>query len=325
MTLSNTLFCVFLVSCAFVLSSSEIAIFSLSRMQLKKIKDQSEPLFRRIRTLIHDSMGLLITVLLFNEIVNITLASILTSSIVAPLQLNLRNSTILGVLITTPIILICCELTPKVIASKANQMIISTFLPLVYPLYLSMKPLVSLIRIFLPQQPIRELHQLHEEDFMILAEEQAETGHLHETELELIKNVFEMDDQRVEQIATPIKQILTIPSTATFEQASQIILKERIYSRIPVYEKSKDDIVGVISTKDIVELKIRPELKSQNILGIANEPLVVAGTMTIDALFRKMKAKKVQVAFVKNTAGKITGMISLQDILDLLIEEAFEE
>ncbi len=325
MSLSATLFCLFLISCSFVLSSSEIAIFSLSRMQLKKIKDQSEPLFRRIRRLIQDSMGLLITVLLFNEIVNITLASILTSRIVEPLNLNWRSSTILGVLITTPIILICCELTPKVIATRANQMIISTFLPLLYSLYLLMRPLVSFIRFFLPAQPVRELHQLHEEDFIILAEEQTETGHLHETELELIKNVFEMDDTRVEQIATPIRMIITVPSVFNLEQASQVILKDRIYSRVPIYGKSKEDIVGVISTKDIVELKVRPELKKENVMTIANEPLIVSGNITIDALFRKMKSKKIQVAFTKNASSKITGMITLQDILDTLIEEAFEE
>jgi CBS domain containing-hemolysin-like protein len=58
---------------------------------------------------------------------------------------------------------------------------------------------------------------------------------------------------------------------------------------------------------------------------LANEPLTVAGTLTIDALFRKMKSKKIQVAFTRGTNGKITGMITLQDILDTLIEEAFEE
>jgi CBS domain containing-hemolysin-like protein len=325
MTLSSTLICVFLVSCSFVLSSSEIALFSLSRVQLKRIKDESEPLFRRIRTLIQDSMGLLITVLLFNEIVNISLATILTTRIVEPLKLDWKMATLLGVLITTPVMLIACELTPKVIASKANQMVISAFLPLVYPLYLLMKPLVAVIRFFLPAPPVRELHQLHEEDFIIIAEEQTETGHLHETELELIKNVFEMDDTRVEQLATPIRKILSVPSTCNLEQACQIILKDRIYSRVPVYDKQKDDIVGVINSKDLAEVKIRQELRSENVMTLANEPLVVSGTITIDALFRKMKSKKIQVAFTRNAQGKISGMISLQDILDSLIEEAFEE
>jgi putative hemolysin len=325
MTLSSTLLCLFLISCSFVLSSSEIALFSLSRVQLKRIKDESEPLFRRIRTLIHDSMGLLITVLLFNEIVNISLATILTTRIVEPLHLDWRMATLLGILITTPVMLIACELTPKVIASKANQMIISTFLPLVYPLYLLMRPLVAIIRFLLPAQPVRELHQLHEEDFIIIAEEQTETGQLHETELELIKNVFEMDDTRVEQLATSIKRITTVPSGSTLEQAAQIALKDRIYSRIPVYDREREDIVGVLNTKDLVEIKVRPEMKTENVMTLANEPLIVAGTLTLDAVFRKMKSKKIQVAFTRGQNGKISGMITIQDILDTLIEEAFEE
>jgi putative hemolysin len=188
-----------------------------------------------------------------------------------------------------------------------------------------MRPLVAIIRFLLPAQPVRELHQLHEEDFIIIAEEQTETGQLHETELELIKNVFEMDDTRVEQLATSIKRITTVPSGSTLEQAAQIALKDRIYSRIPVYDREREDIVGVLNTKDLVEIKVRPEMKTENVMTLANEPLIVAGTLTLDAVFRKMKSKKIQVAFTRGQNGKISGMITIQDILDTLIEEAFEE
>jgi CBS domain containing-hemolysin-like protein len=320
------LLCILLISCSFILSSSEIAIFSLSRVQLKQIKDQSEPLFRRIRALIQDSMGLLITVLLCNEIVNISLASLITSRLIEPLSLPWREATVLGVFVTTPVILILCELTPKIIAARANQMIISMFLPFLYALYWVMKPVISIIRFFLPkQQQLKELHKLHEEDFMVLAEEQAETGHLHETELELIKNVFEMDDTRVEQMATPIKKIFTLPEHFTLEQAYQAVLKEKDFSKIPVMSGNQDEVIGVLSAKDLIEIKIDPESRKENISRFVSEPLVVSGAISMDALFRKMKAKKVQVAFIKNLQGKVTGMITLQDILDALIEEAFEE
>ena len=314
-----------LISISFILSSSEIAIFSLSRVQLRKIRDQSEPLFRRIRTLIQDSVGLLITVLLCNEIVNISLAAWITSRFIETRDLSIEQKSMLGVLVTTPLILFCCELTPKVIASRANQLIIQLFLPVIYFLYWLMRPLIALIRLFLPDRQVEELHKLHEEDFIILAEEQAETGHLHETELELIKNVFEMDDVRVELIATPIKKIFTLPAHYTLDQAQSAILKEKDQSRIPVYGSGKEDIVGVLSTKDLVELKIDPAKGKQNILTLTNDPLVVAGGISIETLFRKMKMKKVQTAFIKNLQGKVTGMITLQDILDTLIEEAFEE
>jgi putative hemolysin len=323
--MSITLLCLILICCSFMLSSSEIAIFSLSRVQLKKIKDQSEPLFRRIRTLIGDSMGLLITVLFFNEVVNISLASLITSTVVDPLDLDWKLSTILGVLITTPIILIGCELTPKVIATKSNHLVISLFLPFLYTCYLVSRPLVSLFRFLIPETQIKELHKLHEEDFIVLAEEQAETGNLHETELELIKNVFEMDDTRVEQIATPIRKIFTLPSHYTVEQAYQSILKEKEVFRIPVTGSSKEDIVGILNVKDLVELKVDPGVRKENIMKLCSEPLTVPANLSLDALFRKMKNRKVQVAFTRAPNGRISGMVTLQNILDLLIEEAFEE
>jgi putative hemolysin len=317
--------CLLLIACSFIFSASEIALFSLSRVQLKQIKDHSEALFRRIRTLIHDSFGLLITVLLFNEMLNIAIGSLITSHVIEPLHFDWRLQTALGIILITPITLICCELTPKVVATRANRLVISIFLPIVYTFYLITKPLVTVIKFFMPQQQVKELHELHEDDFIILAEEQTETGHLHETELELIKNVFEMDDTRVEQLATPMKKIITVPASFTVEQAASTLLRDKIYSRVPVYGKSKEDIVGVVLTKDLVEIKVNPEIGTDSIMTIAKEPLVIAGTLSIDALFRKMKSKKVQVAFVKNVQGKITGMITLQDILDTLIEEAFEE
>lgn len=319
------LLCVLLITCSFIFSASEIALFSLSRFQLKQIKDQSEALFRRIRTLIHDSFGLLITVLLFNEMLNIAIGSIITSHFIEPLHFDWKTQTVLGILIITPITLIFCELTPKVVATRANRFVISIFLPIVYTFYLITKPLVTFIKFFMPQQQVKELHQLHEEDFIIIAEEQTETGHLHETELELIKNVFEMDDTRVEQLATPMKKIVTISSTFTVEQAANALLRDKIYSRVPVYEGTKDNIVGVLLTKDLVEVKVNPDIRSEPVMSLAKEPLMIAGSLSIDALFKKMKAKKVQVAFVKNNLGKITGMITLQDILDTLIEEAFDE
>jgi putative hemolysin len=317
--------CLILISFSFIFSSSEIAIFSLSRLQLKKIKDQSEPLFQRIRTLINDSFGLLITVLFFNEIVNISLASLITSNYIEPLSLSWKWQTLLGVLVTTPIMLIFCELTPKVVATRANQLIISLFLPILYAFYIASKPMASVVKFFFPKQPIKELHNLHEEDFIIIAEEQTETGHLHETELELIKNIFQMDDTRVEQLVTPIRRITTVPSTCSLEQASRMILRDKIYSRVPVYGSNKEDIVGVLNTKDLVGARIHPEMNQESVMSIAKEPLIVSSQLSLETLFKKMKSKKVQVAFTKNIQGKITGMITMQDILDAVIEEAFEE
>jgi putative hemolysin len=322
----NSLFlCLILISVSFIFSANEIAILSLSRVQLKQIKDQSETLFKRLRTLIQDSIGFLITVLLFNELVNITMGSIITSNFIEPLPVSWQLKIVLGVLITTPIMLIFCELTPKVVATRSNRAVISIFLPIVYLCYLITKPLVALIKLFVPKQPVKEFHHLHEEDFLILAEEQTETGHLHETELELIRNVFEMDNTRVEQLVLPFRKMVTIPSTFTVEQAAAALLKDHIYSRVPITSKNREDIIGVLHTKDLVEIKVNPEIAKLSVMTIAKEPLFVGANLTLEALFKKMKSKKVQAAFVKSIHGKILGMITIQDILDTVIEEAFEE
>ena len=291
--------------------------------------------FQRVKTLLQDSIGLLITLLLFNEMINITVGSLITSNWIEPIpspswwestHLPIwAFQTILGVLITTPLIMIFCELTPKIFASKINQFIVSIFLPIIYALYRITKPLVSFLKVFFPKQNTKELHHLEEDDFLIIAEEQTETGHLHETELELIKNVFEMDDTSVDLLSTPMKKIITIPRSFTLDQAAQVVLKEKVFSRIPIHGKNKDDIVGVLNTKDLVEIRVNPQSRTDNIMSIAKEPLIVSNQTNLDNLFRKMKSKKIQVAFIRNQSQKITGMISIQDILEAVIEEAFEE
>ena len=147
---------------------------------------------------------------------------------------------------------------------------------------------------------------------------------MYESELELIKNVFEMDDTRIDSIATSIKKVVTIPSTYTLEQASQLLLKGKIYSRVPISGKFKEDIVGVLHTKDLVDVKLHPEMKTDNVMSIAKEPYILSSALTTETVFKKMKAKKVQVAFIKNVQGRVTGIIALQDILGNIIEEAFE-
>ncbi len=318
--------CFLLIIGSAILSSSEIALFSLSRVQIKRLKDQSEIVFRRIKALLQDSIGLLITILLFNELINISLGSLLTSALIDPLPFDWKVKTFFGVLISTPIVLLFCELTPKVLASKMNQLIISLFLPLIFFLYQLTRPLVSIIRMLIPVQPKAELKQFKEEDFLILAEEKTEAGQLHETELELIKNVFEMDDINVETLATPIKKLQSFSQSLTLEAAAQTIFKNKKYfSRIPIYGSQKDEIVGVINAKDLVSIALNPEAKKMKLMDIAKEPLFVSAEVKLDQLFRKMKSKKVQVAFLQNQQGKTTSMITIQDVLDAIVEEAFEE
>lgn len=331
---NTVLACLALITCSFVFSATEIALFSLSRVQLKKIKEQSESLFKKIRLLLQDSIGILITILFFNEIVNISLGSIITTTWIEHQStptwwtyLGLTPAlfqTLLGVAVTTPILMIFCELTPKVIASRLNHLVVSLFLPIVYLFYKLLQPLVFLLKTFLPASPTKEI-QFKEEDLMILMEEQTEKGQLHETELELIRNVFELDDLTVDRLCTPIKKIVPLASDTTMAQASVLLTKERASSRIPIYGKSKDDIVGVFQTKDLVDLKVRPECKDEFVTSFSTEPLFISHATNIETALRKMKNKKVQVAYVKNQAGKIMGQVSMQDIFEHMIEEVIEE
>jgi putative hemolysin len=328
-----------LISLSGILSASEIALFSLSRMQLKQIRDQAPAQFRRIKKMIQDPLGLLITILVCNEIVNILLGSLITEHFVegqqAPewfLNLGMPNwfyQSALGVLITTPIVLIFCELTPKVMASRMNRLIVAMFSAPISVVYSTFTPIHRLLKSLLPtnQKKITDTKStgLQEDDLVDFIEQQSQAGHLHDTELQLIKNVFTLDDVFAETLAIPIRKIRTLPDRMTLNEATKIILGNQIITRIPLFGAHKEDITGVLDVKDLLQMKLDDDIGKDLLSTISSEPLFTSPKTDLETLFKKMRSRKTYIAFLRTESGRCTGMITMQDILDYLIEEVFEE
>lgn len=339
MTITVLVEILILITLSGILSASEIGLFSLGRIQLKQIRDQTPTLFRRIRRLIQDPLGLLITILVLNEILNITLGSLITShfveNAVTPEWLKLLGVSdryyqgFLGVAITTPLVLLFCELTPKIIASHMNRLVVSAFSSFISVAYTVFTPVHKAIKFFLPtpsaHSETKTTHSLQEDEFLDFIEEQQEQGHVHETELQLIKNVFDLDDVAVETVAIPIRKVRTLPETMTLQDAVKNILGHTEFTRIPIYGKHKEDITGVLHVKDLLQMKLDDDLGKELISTIAKEPLYTSPKTDLETLFRKMRSKKTHVAFLKTGNDRCIAMITMQDILDYLVEEVFEE
>ncbi|NBU21303.1 DUF21 domain-containing protein, partial [bacterium] len=155
MTSLGLLTCLVLITCSAYLSAAEIAVFSLSRFQIRSIKENFRPAHRKLKKLLNDPSGLLVTILMINEILNISISTIITESVAhhsSELPLFLSSiprwliDTLIGILLTTPIILFLCDITPKVIGARLNQFLsIMTIGPL-YFLYDILKPLRSILK-----------------------------------------------------------------------------------------------------------------------------------------------------------------------------------
>jgi len=329
---------IFFMTISGVLSASEIVLFTLSRLQLKQLREHSPGTFSRVQKLVQDPLGLLVTVLVLNEIVNVSFGSLITRAFVE--KMDMPNwiatfgvqawvfKTIVGVLITTPIVLLFLELTPKILGSRTNRLVVTLFSPFILFSYRAFYPVHVALKWLFPRSELTNdptLSSIQEDDFLVLAEEQTEHGHIHETELELIRNVFQLDDVAVEEIAVPLRKIQSIREDATLGEAFRFLSAHPEFTRIPVHSGYRDQIVGVLHIKDLLQLRLDDSLATEKVSTLMHEALFTQPSSDLETLFRKMRSKKTHIAFLRNSYGKVVGMISLQKILDHLFEEVFEE
>jgi CBS domain containing-hemolysin-like protein len=221
------------------------------------------------------------------------------------------------------------ELAPKSLAIRYPT---STTLAVSVPLrlfYFIFKPFISLLNGFANLilkifgiKPVSENEIHSEEELRLIIAESEEGGAIESSERELIQNVFDFDDRIVKQVMVPRIKISGITSSVTLDEAIQIVMKEG-YSRYPIYDRSLDDIKGIVHSKDIVQHYINRTNKS--ILDISHPPYTVTENKPIDHLLREFQKKKVQMAIVISEYGGTIGIVTLEDILEELVGEIQDE
>ncbi len=346
MTFIEFIACAVLVLMAGFMSTAEIALFSLSRFQLRELRDRFRPIHRKIKKLLSDPSGLLATILVVNEMLNIAISTIITQAlsrypeVVTPFSESIApqwaQQAIIGTLIAAPVILFFCEITPKVIAARANQLMAA----------LTAGPLLAIYTAFIPIRTVltrtasvvlwglgqktggilgQEGHPsvLREEDFMVMVEQGRKEGAIDQSELDLIKNVFELDNTLVKEVYTPLQRVFTLTET-TPVRAATAALREQRNLRIPVISAGRRQITGVLYAKDLLRAKLDPTLGSVPIGELTHKPLTVPPTMRLNALFRRFKQLKTHVAIVTGDHGESLGVITMDDVLDVLFEELLQ-
>lgn len=346
----STLFVVILIAISGFLSGSEIALFSLSKSQLKHLREKFKTSHRTIKKLLGDPTGVLVTLLVCNEIANIAI-SILISEAVAenadqpwqrlitdhwlPFLPPWASQLIIGAVITTPIVLIFCEITPKVVSARTNTLVAPLIAAPLHALYIGMSPFRAGIRSlqklssnFFPTRKRTEListsAMLREADFLTLVEEAEKEGTVQAGELQLIRNVFELDNTPVSEIAVPLSRIFMLSQTTSIQQALSS-MKEgasgQRYSRIPVFGKNRTDIVGILYSKDLLLAKLEKSDPKSPISEIMWKPFFVSSKMHLNDLFRKMKRQRLHLALVTNDSNIPVSVVTLNDVLEALLDE----
>ncbi len=175
---------------------------------------------------------------------------------------------------------------------------------------------------------IKPLHgnEIHsEEELKMIITESHEGGAIEETERELIQNVFDFDDRRVWDILTAKKNITVIPADFTVGQAMSFAIKEG-YSRYPVCGSELDDIKGIVYTKDLMRSIMESDANEhKSILPLCRKAYFIAASKKIKDLLKEFQKKHIHLAIVTDEVGDVTGIVSMEDILEELVGEIQDE
>ncbi|UCD85985.1 MAG: HlyC/CorC family transporter [Deltaproteobacteria bacterium] len=323
----SPLFKILLIGILLILSAlfsgSETALFSLGRFKLHLLKEQGRA--GKIPELLAHPRRLLITILLGNDLINIC-----ASAVAASLVISLWGDPYkwLSILIMVPLLLIFGEITPKTIAvnySREFSLLVarplSFFTRFVLPLRWLVEKIAGLfLNLFRRKEHPRD-YMITEDEFRTLIDVGKEEGVLEETETELIHKVFGFGDTLVSEVTIPASRIFCLPYNLSRDKVLEEISKNR-YSRVPVYKKSKDNIVGILYAKDLLTLGDGWDLKErENWQKLLRPPYFIPLGKTADRLFREFQEKRIHLAIVVNQSGKVAGLVTMEDLLEELFGE----
>ena len=322
---SITLLAAIIVLVAFsaYFSATETAFTSLNRIRLKTRADDGDRRAERVLELAEQYDRLLSTILIGNNIVNIT-ATTLSTVLFVRLCGDQAGPTISTVALTA-VILIFGEISPKSLAKEAPETWAMFAAPLLRALMVLLTPLNFLFSCWkkLLNKIFRhgQAQGITEEELVGMVDQAEDEGGLDEHEGDLIRNAIGFSDLTAGDILTPRVDITAVDETCTMEELSAEFVSSG-YSRIPVYRESVDDIIGLIHEKDFYAARARGESD----LSKLRTPVIytTAGT-TLPVLLRILQKNKVHMAIVVDEYGGTEGLVTLEDILERLVGEIWDE
>ena len=309
-------------------SGRETALFSLSRVYLKRLENSKSKSAKRILKLLKKPRELLITLLLGNTFVNLAISSFGT---LLALQIGRKYSytessvVTIQIILTTILILFFGEISPKLIAlSKADTLSGILSLPLLmfrYLFYPIVWVLVKMSELISSHQNVDRYvgTKFTDEEFHNLIQSESSSHSLEEHEKKMLVGLFRFREAEIKEIYVPRVKITAIEENQSIEDLKKIII-ESGYSRIPVYRGSIDEIVGIIYVKDLI---LYPEKKT--IKQLMRPVWFVTENMKVQTLLNQFKQRKLQVAIVVDEYGGTSGIISLEDILEEIVGEIRDE
>ena len=314
---------VILVAFSAFFSASETAFSSLNQIRLKSRAEDGDPSAARVLAMSEQYDKLLSSILIGNNIVNIAAASI--GTVLFTRLLDPQRGATVSTIVLTIVVLIFGEVTPKSLAKEMPERIATAVSPFLSLLMLLLSPLTwlftqwkKLLGHFIHSG---EADTITEGELMTMVSEAESDGELTDRESQLIRSAIEFDDVEVEEILTPRVDVVAVEDTTSLEELAQTFA-ESGYSRLPVYHDNIDNIIGVVHEKDFYLAKLK---KAATVEELVVPTLYTTGTTQISQLLRTLREQHHHMAVVVDEYGGTEGIITLEDILEELVGEIWDE
>jgi putative hemolysin len=321
--------------------AAEIALVSIRRSRVEQLIDEGNPGARRVRRLQDDpgrflavsQLGLTVIGFFASAFAAVSLAEGLTR-VLAGAGVGEGTAQGLALIIVTVVLalftIIFAELVPKTLAlSSPERFAIALSLPVEFfaralgPVIALLTGVTRTITGFLGANVTNEA-QITAEELRLIVERGGEQGVLEAEEEQMINAVIELGSRRVHEVMVPRIAIAAIQASATFDEAIETII-EHGHSRIPVYEESVDEILGILYAKDLLPILRdssgpRPDLRAQ-----LRTPVYIPESMTVDDLLHEFQRRKVHIAIVLDEYGGTAGLVTIEDLLEEIVGEIQDE
>lgn len=306
-------------------SAAETAFSSVNRIRLKSMADSGSRGAERALVILKKYDKVLTTILIGNNIVNIAMSSIAT--MLAVTLLGEQYGSLAATIATTLVVLTFGEVMPKSIAKDFAEPICIGISAVLSFLMVIFTPF-SAFFIMLKKGVSKLVHKkssvsVTEEELMAIIDEIEDEGVLEQQESNLVRSALQFDEITVDEIITPRVSIIAVEVTDSAEEVREKFLSEE-YSRMPVYEKTLDNIIGIITEKDFFK-EYEHKGSDLTVRELMQETIYIPHLLKISEVLKMMQKKKCHMSVVLDQHGGTLGIVTMEDLLEELVGEIWDE
>lgn len=322
-SISSILILVLLITMSAYFSATETAYSSLNKIKLKSIANKGNKKAKLALELSEKYDSVISTILIGNNIVNIATASLAT---ILFTKLLGSSGVTVSTIVMTILILIFGEISPKSIAKDIPESFAIVSAPLLNVFCIILKPVNHIFclwkKLISKVLKIQKHSGITEDEILTIAEEAENEGGINPQQLEIIKSAIELNEQEVIEAFTPRVDMIAVKDSCSKEELLNLFI-ESGFSRIPVYHDNIDNVIGIINEKDLINIVVNNN--NEEISSIIKPLNVIQPHMKLSHLLKVLQNNKSHMALIADEYGGTMGIITLEDILEELVGEIWDE